>query len=328
MNFSNFVLTILISLIGLFLYPDTLIGPMWGRLLSGVGIFFIAFYFFVKEFGIYFNKELIRPIISFCLPMFIYFIFAWCLSYFDRFVINNYMDASKVAIYDFAIKCTFLLDYFQSGLAQAIFPKIYTIWRDKNLHESTVEVNRYYNGYTAISLLAIPLLVVIIPLIVPLVVHNKDYFLSFSFLAILSISFTTRGLLNMYHAPIIFFKKTRVLPKIYFFIAIFQIIISIVLIKYFNLMGAVYALFITKILQVLFTYFESRKIFKFNFNKIKLIWLPLICVLIVIFSEQFTYYFSRMIIEVIQLIVIYLLVYFVYKNEISMLVKELKIFKK
>jgi O-antigen/teichoic acid export membrane protein len=327
LNLSNFVLTILISLIGLYLYPDSLIGPMWGRLLSGAGIFLLAFYFFSKEFGIYLNKELIKPIISFCFPMLIYGIFIWCLSYFDRFVINNYMDASKVAIYDFAIKCTFLIDYFQTGLTQAIFPKIYTIWKNKNLNESTPEVNSYHNGFTAISLLAIPLLVIAIPLLVPLVVYNKDYFLSFGFLAILSISFTTRGLLNMYHAPIIFFKKTKVLPKIYLFIAIFQIISSIILIKYFNLTGAVYAVFITKILQVFFTYLESRKIFKYKFNKVKLIWLPLICVLMVIFSEQFIFCINRMIIEVIQLIIIYLLVYFIYKNEILMFIKEFK-FKK
>jgi O-antigen/teichoic acid export membrane protein len=328
LNFSNFILTILISLIGLYLYPDSLIGPMWGRLLSGVGIFLIAFYFFTKEFGIYFKKELIKPILSFCFPMFIYGIFIWCISYFDRFVINNYMDASKVAIYDFAIKCTFLLDYFLGGLAQAIFPKIYTIWKDNNLKESTIEVNRYHNGFTAISLLAIPLLVIVIPLLVPLVVYNKDYFLSFGFLAILSISFATRGLLNMYHAPIMFFKKTKVLPKIYFFIAVFQIIISIIFIKYFDLIGAVYAVLIAKILQVLFTYFESRKIFKYSFNKVKLIWLPLISILIVIISEQFAFYINRMIIEAFQLIIIYSLVFIVYKNEIQTLLKESKILKK
>ena len=59
-NLFNFILTIAISLSGLYLYPHTLIGPMWGRLLSGVGIFLLALYFFATEFGLNFQTKLLK----------------------------------------------------------------------------------------------------------------------------------------------------------------------------------------------------------------------------------------------------------------------------
>ena len=92
-NIFNFILTfIAISLVGLFLYPHTLIGPMWGRLLSGVGIFLLAFYFFYTEFGLVFQPKLLKAIFNFCLPVLIYFLMSWVLSYIDRYIINYFLS--------------------------------------------------------------------------------------------------------------------------------------------------------------------------------------------------------------------------------------------
>jgi O-antigen/teichoic acid export membrane protein len=319
-NIVNFILVISVSLFFLYRYPFTLNGPMFGRLIPAAFTFCTVIYYLISEFGFRYNKEMVRKIVSFCTPFVIYALLIWSVSYIDRFIITYFLvDPTFVGIFDFAVKCTLLIDLFQSGLANAISPKIYTIWKDQNLRESTMEVNRYYNGLTAASLLVIPLLSLSFPLLVPLIVKNEIYYQSFAFLGILSIGFAFRGLFTMFISPIFFFKYTRALPKIFFFVAVIQIIVTAFFIKYFGLMGAVWASFITKIVQVLFLYIESRKIFHFKFNYIKQIYLPLICTIVVLILEflipQEYLFYNRS----FQFILICILVFAVYRKDIRLL---------
>lgn len=286
-NLFNFILTIVISLAGLYLYPHTLIGPMWGRQLSGVGIFVLAFYLFYREFGFAFQTKLLRGIFTFCSPVFIFFLMSWVLSYIDRYIINYFLTTADVGVYDFAMKCTMLIDFILMGLTNSILPKIFLIWTDQKINSSTMEVNRYYNAFTAITVCIIALTILIIPILVPLIVFKQSYYAAFEFVPLLAVSFIFRGAYTMYLMPVLFFKKTKVLPKVFFFSAVMQIIVSVLMIKQWGLAGVVWSVVITKPIQVVFLAFESRKIFHFTFNKIKLIVLPIIYLLIVILADMF-----------------------------------------
>lgn len=321
LNIFNFVLTIGISLPILLYEPYSLNGPMYGRLLSGLGIFLLALFFFIKEFRLSFHKKLLRGIIVFCYPLLIYFILVWIVGNVDRYIIAYFLNTSDIGIFDFAIKCTFLLEFFQSGLSSSVYPKIFTIWKDQDVRHSTMETNRYFNGFTAITMLIIPVLVIVLPLIIPLVVNNKDYFITFNFLAILFAGYTLSGLRAYFTAPLMYFKKTKALPRVYFFSAIFQVILTIYFIKHFGLMGAVWAFFAVRLLQVVFLYIESRKIFRFTFNTTKQIFLPAFYILLVILSEIFMIEKYRMLTQIIQMIIICTLVLWVYRREISMVAK-------
>lgn len=320
-NIINFVLTIVLSVAFLFMYPNTLMGPMWGRLLSGVGIFVIAIYAFSKEFGIQFKTKYLKPIIYFCFPVFVYYILTWILANIDRFIINGFLTKSDIAIYDIALKSTLLIEYFQMGIVNSFYPKIFKIWNEEKLTKLTPEVNRYFNGFTAVTLLVIPVFVVVVPIIVPQIITQNDYSGMFPFLSLLSLGFVTRSLFGMFSAPIYYLKKTKLLPRIFLYSAICQVILSIALIKYFGLWGAVWAGFIVKLLQVFFLYVETRKIFTYSFNKVKQIFLPLGYVIIIIISEVIMVEKYRFLIHISQMIFIGILVFWVYRREITLLAK-------
>ena len=327
-NVVNFILVISVSLIILNLFPYSLNGPMYGRLIPAAFSFCSVIYYMTKEFGLRFNKEMIKKIISFCYPFVIFSLLMWVISYIDRFIISHFLvDPMYVGIFDFTVKCTLLIELFQTGMYSAISPKIYNIWKVQNIRESTIDVNRYYNGLTAASLLVIPLLSIIFPILIPFVVKKQIFYQSFAFFGILSVGFAFRGLNGMFISPIYYFKKTKILPKVYAIISLIQIIISIIFIKYFGLIGAVWANFITKIVQVVLLYFASRKIFNFKFNYLKQIYLPLIYTIIVLVLESITPPQYSIYCRILQLIIIYSLVLAVFRNEIMML-PILKRFKK
>ncbi len=324
-NLFNFVLTIAISLIGLYLYPHTLIGPMWGRLLSGVGIFLLALYFFASEFGLAFQTKLLRGIFIFCLPMLIYFLMSWVLSYIDRYIINYFLTTSDVGVYDFAVKCTLLIDFLLMGLSNSIAPKIYKIWTDEKLSQSTMEVNRYYNAFTAITVLMISITILFIPILVPLIVYKQSYYAAFAFVPLLSLSFIFRGAYTMYLMPVLFFKKTKVLPKIFFFSAVIQIIVSVLMAKEWGLTGVVWSVVITKPVQVYFLYLESKKIFQFKFNAMKLLFLPLLFSVLIILTEFFlTGRINHILSHSLELAMGIILVVLIYRKELTTLLQTFK----
>jgi O-antigen/teichoic acid export membrane protein len=322
-NISNFVMTILFSLAGLFMFPFTLTGPMWGRLLSGVGIFIIAFFSLSKKSTLRLNQndELMQTL-RFSLPVMIFLIMSWSISNIYPFIMKNFMRLQDIAVFGLSIQFTYLVDFILNGMNSSIWPKVYGLINDNKLTGSTPELNKYFSGFNAFALLVIPASTFFIPLILPLFI-NKDYETSFIFLSVLNIGFISRGLFTYFLTPVYLLKKTKVLPKIYLFTATVQIIISIFLIRYYGIWGAVAANLITKIIQNLFLYFEVRKFFTLKFNSLKFIWLPLIVTIVVISSEYFLTKHNLHLIRLFQMIFSYLMVYVFYRNEISLLLKQL-----
>ncbi|MFH0893482.1 MAG: oligosaccharide flippase family protein [Bacteroidota bacterium] len=322
-NSFNFAITILISLAGIFLYPYTLIGPMWGRLLSGVLIFILALYFFIHEFGFRIKKELFKTILNFCLPLLAYSALLWIVNYIDRFIINDYFNPTEVAIYDFGLKCIIVVDFFQNGLTAAIYPKVFDIWVNNTSRTSTVEVNRYFSGFTAVSILLIPFVIFIMPLALPAIITNKDFYIAFGFLPLLAVQFVFRGLMSMYLAPVYFYKKTKVLPIVFFIAAVLQVGLGIFLIRQLGIMGAVWTLVIIKPVQVLLLYFASNRYYHFKINLLKFILLPLLFsafIVAIYFLPLFTQpHLNNLAILAFSVIIVSI----AYRNEVRLLVRQL-----
>ncbi|MCK9220492.1 MAG: oligosaccharide flippase family protein [Bacteroidales bacterium] len=315
-NSFNFILTIGFSLIGLYLYPFTLIGPMWGRLLSGVGIFLFAFFFLIREYGIDFKKEYIRPMALYCAPILIYFLFSWVLSNINNFIILGFMTKEDIAIFDFAIKCTLLIDFFQNGMTYVVNPKIFSILKEDSLTSSTPRINKYYSGFSAVNLLFIPAFVIAIPLLLHPFIRNVAYYQSFTFLSLLSVGFASRVWFYMYQVPLFYFNQTKALPRVFFYSALFQIVLTIPMIKYFGLPGAVWASFLVKPAQAFFLHLACRKVFHFSLNKWKIYYIPIIYMVIVALSAFFITDSNRYWVEGGHLLLAIGLVYIVYRHEL------------
>lgn len=319
-NLSNFIITIIVSLAGIYLYPGTLAGPIGGRFLAGMAMFLVTFFFMQKEFGLRWDKAILKSAILFSFPILLYNIMSWVLSFADRYIINYFMKAKDVGVFDFAIKCTIVIEFIQAGLGNSIFPKIYSMWKDQDIAHSTPEVNKYYSGFTALSVIIVAVMIITIPLAIPLFVYKPDYYEAFVYTPLICLGFLFRGLFNMYLAPIYFFKRTSVLPRLYLVISIVQLLLEIVLIKYFGLWGAVWALLIIKPLQALVLYTESRKLFGFSFNKTKLIGLPVMYSAAVIVLELLLGdSMNRILLHAIELAVAVIAVAALYKQEMKQL---------
>ena len=316
-NISNFILTIASSLILLYLFPYTLFGPILGRLIPAIISASIALFLVGREYGLAWNQEYVKKIVSYCSPIFLYALLTWVVTYIDRFLILRLMgDSTYVGIFDIAVKLVIGLDLVMTGLVNTINPKIFNIWKIEGLRESNIEINRYYNGITAFFLLIIPLFVILAPILIPLVIHKAIYFQAFAFLAILASGYMTRVWFYMFLAPMMFFKRTAALPRVFVLSALFEIVVAIILIKYFGLMGAVWTNFMVKPVQALLMYLECRKVYTFKVNAWKIFYTPIIFIVLVIVSESLTPLSMKFYIETGQFLAALILVYFAYRKEL------------
>ncbi len=323
LNISNFVITISGSLILLYLFPFTLYGPILGRLLAAIFAASASLLLLTKEYGFEWKKSFIKPIFTFTAPLMLFALLTWVVSYIDRFIILRFMtDPTYVGIYDFGIKLVLGIELLLVGLVNVVNPKVFTVWKNQQLHGSSVEVNRYYNGLTAFVLLLIPLFVLLAPILIPLVIKKAIYYQAFGLLAILAAGYASRIWFYMFMAPLMFFKRTKVMPRIFAASAIFEIIAAIFMIQWLGLMGAVWVNFMVKPLQALLLYLESRKVFHYSFNPWKIIYLPVIFMLVVLISEIFITNQTRIFFHAGQLLVSILLVWFAYRRELVPLIRD------
>lgn len=315
-NVINFVATLSISLIGLFIYQNSLWGPILGRFLSGIIIFVLSFIGFIRHYNFKLQFNFLKKGLEFSVPMLVFFIFNWAMNYYDRIIIENNMPLADLAVYDFATKCSLPLEFLQNGLFAAITPLIYKIWREQNLNESTPEVNRYFNGYSAIFLILIPLSCLFIPLLVPLVIHKTIYFESFKYIGIIAVGYCFKAYYFMYYVVVLYHNKTKVMPVVYLILATIQITLMLISTSYFGIMGIILSTLFVKMIQPIVMSFFVKGLFIFNFNKLKIIYLPLIFMVVVLISQCFINTISIYWIYSFQLIVALSAVYFVYKNEL------------
>lgn len=312
----NFCVTVIISLILIYQFPFELTGPMWGRFLSGCLIFLLTLVYNLREFGISFTVPFIKEIRQYATPVVIFSLLTWVLGYINNYILNAFETTSEVGIYDFGLKCTLLIEYGAIGLLSAINPRIYKLWKNEGVNYSTTEENKYNHVFSAFNILLISVNILVLPFIIRLFVTNEGYYESIIFLPILCASFSFRGLYNTLMNPLYYFKRTKVLPRIFLISAIIQIVSGIILIKFFGIWGAVWSYFLVKPLQLFFLWRESRRVFEFKFNIVKMLLMPMIYSFAVILITQIEY-FSELQGLIVQLVIALTLVLIVYKNEVK-----------
>lgn len=321
-NLINFFATLLLSLIGLYVYQNSLWGPILGRFYSGIVIFILSFFGFIRHYRFQFNQVFFREALRFSVPMFIFFVFNWAMNYYDRIIIENNMTLSDLAVYDFATKCTLPLEFLQNGLFAAITPIIYKIWREKNITQSTQEVNRYFNGYSALFLILVPLSCLVIPFVVPLVIHKTIYFESFKYIGMMAVGYCFKAYYFIYYIVVLYYNKTKIMPIVYLILAAIQITLMYISTSYFGIMGIIVSSIFVKMIQPLIMAFFTKDVFSYNFNKLKIIYLPILFLLIVLISQYFMDTVAFLWLYFIQFVFITSIVYLVYKNEFIFVAKK------
>lgn len=326
-NLIHFIAVIGVSVLGLYILPLSLNGPIWGRFIGAAITFIWAIVYLTNESKLKYDGSILKRLLHYSAPLYIYSILYWIVANIDRYFILGLMSESYVAIFDFAIKMTLVIEFLQNGLSSAINPKVFKIWKENGDNpQGNISINKYFHVFALINIFSVPILYISIPLLVPIVVNNHDLYQSFTLLPVLFAGMIVKVWYYYLIAPIFYFKKTKVLPIVFSISALFQILTTYFGIKYFNIEGAVWANFLTKVLQVVLLSIFVTKFYSFRVNAKKFIIFPSIYVLLLIVSEILFKHINLYLINIIHLAVLTILGYYIFRKEIhiSQIVKLFK----
>src|SRR5258708_21067291 len=86
-----------------------------------------------------------------------------------------YMQLGQIGIYDFASKCLLSIEFALSGFYNSFFPKVLGIVALQTEKKSTIEINRYYNGLTAVTILLVGFCIFLFPIIIEWFITKPGY---------------------------------------------------------------------------------------------------------------------------------------------------------
>ena len=317
-NVTNFILTIGISISALYLYGDSIMGPLSGRLYSGIVIFILAFFYMYKNYGIKSDSAFLKEINKFCLPLLLFLILFWVFNNGDRFFIEKILSTELVGLFDFGIKCTLGIEVLFSGLNNSIYPKIYSLIKEKASKEKIKEiVNKYASGYLVVVVIAIIITLTTVPFAVTLLIKKTFYHKALAFIAILALAQIFKVLYFIYLAPLLYHKRTDLIAKSFVFATSIQLIITYLLIYFLGFNGIIIAYLTTKPLQILFVFIESNKFLQIPINITKQIILPITLCLVTLICQLIIKNNQALIYNPLIALIILIITTFFYRKEIK-----------
>jgi O-antigen/teichoic acid export membrane protein len=326
-NLINFIATISISVAGLYLHPDSISGPINGRLFSGVIIFLLGLYVFKSNATWEFEKYFLKEIVSFCSPYLLFVISIWAVSNIDRFFLVSSVNSTRLAAYDQLLKCFIGIEFLQNSISAIIFPKVFELWSKNGELKTTKETNRYFNVFTALNICWLIIFCLVIPVFIKVFIPKEEYYHSFDYIGLISAGYTLRSILNFYLSSILYSKSIKNLLKIFFTSSVVQISLTFFMVKQMGLLGAIYAGIITKMVQVLFSYLFTRTVFTYEFNFFKIYCFPFLYLLLNIVC--YTYFDGYNIwVYLGQFFLFSIAFYFAFRKEIIVVINQFLLKKK
>jgi O-antigen/teichoic acid export membrane protein len=287
-NMVSFFLTALFTIVGLRLYPDTLIGPVGGRMLAFVisGMWAMASVY--GTFGFHFSFPTLKQVIPFNTYQFIYLLQQWVINYFDRFILALLVVMSDLGVYDFTIKCLLVIDFVIGAMVNSFLPKILKQSSAQTVDGSSIVINRYYNGLTAVIMLMVSGTILVLPILMTWYVTyatKPGYLSSAQLVPWASLVFLLRGMRYFFSLPYNVQKDSKPLPVIFLIVSAVKVVMSYFLILRWGLYGAIFATLISSGFEIVLFWSWKRNQFHFFFNPLKLIGGPVFLMAVILLIE-------------------------------------------
>lgn len=289
-NLVSFILIVIFTIAGLYFFNDSLSGPVTGRCIAtGISVIILLIRIY-SRYGIHLDFSIVKEMLGFNQGILIYQILQWFNLYLDRFLMGRYLSLATVGVYDIASKCLMMIEFVMAGFNGSFLPKVLGKLALQKEKKATVEINRYYNGLTAVSIILIPLSILLIPFVIDVLVdwfHKPGYSSVMDLIPYLALGYLFRTLRLYTSMPYSALKKATLLPFYYFGIIIVKAGLMIWFLWQWKVMGVVFSLVIGYAIESAVLYWGIRKDFRFDFNPVKIIVVPILFGAMVLVAEPF-----------------------------------------
>ena len=318
-NVLSFGLIASFTIIGLELYPNSLMGPLVGRVFAGAIACTWALVRIFKEFGFHFDFTWLKSSFSFNLYTFIYQLLQWVNNYFDRIVMLIVLSLADVGIYVFATQCLIVLELLMSSLHSTFYPRVVSAVMEQEEKESSQSINRYYHGLTGVIMLGVCMGVLVLPWAIEAFVWKPAYHATIPYLPYLATIYFFRTMRLFFTAPYGILKYTKPLPFIYVVIAGIKIVLMLLLMPSLEIYGVIVGSLVSAAIEIVLLQYNIRSMFRFKFNFFKIVGAPMTLFLLIITLEPMLGQQYPYTIHSIYILACALLLWWGYRKEIQVI---------
>lgn len=309
------------TIIGLKLFPNTLIGPLGGRLLAGfLSTGWVLLRVF-REYGVHFKSPWQQTSFSFNAYTFVYQLQQWTINYVDRFLILIFMQFSlpAVGVYDFALKCLVPVELLLNGLNATINPKIVKLISGQSTKGSTPEINRYFYGLVALILLGICVSIIVIPWVINFFIGKSDYAQSLQYLPYIALVYIFKSMRLYFVLPYSILRKMKRINIVNFFVSFFKIGLMVLLLIHWQLYGVVAASYAAFAVELVLLWYYLKDDYIMHFNAFKLLIAPMLMFLLIICVEPWASNYYPTLLHVGYGVLCVILLWLAYRRELKVI---------
>lgn len=318
-NVLSFSLLALCIIVGFEIYPNSLAGPILGRLAASVIPAVWALTRIFREFGFHWDFGWLKSSFSFNAYTFIYQLQQWVINQFDRVLMVFFLTLSDVGIYDFALKCLIPVELLMNSLHSSFYPKVVSAVTAQTKKESTPGVNRYYYGLTAVVMLLVSGSMLVLPWVIELFVVKPEYHDAIRYIPYVGVVYFFKCARLFFVVPYGILKYSKPLPVIYLVVSLLKVLLTIALVGVMNIYGVILASAISGLVELFIVRRNLRNVFEFRFNSVKMIFVPLSLLLLIIVLEPTLGLLYPNVVHAFYLISCGGLLWWAYRNELELI---------
>jgi O-antigen/teichoic acid export membrane protein len=285
-NLLSFFLIALFTVAGLYFFPDELIGPIGGRFaavaITGSWVLFTIY----RQFGFHFDFSFLRNTLGFNHPSFLYQVMQWFNNSYDKVLMSTLgLPLSQIGIYDLTVKVVTAIEFVLSGFYNSFFPKVLGIVALQTEKRTTIEINRYYNGLTAVTILLVGLCIFFFPIIIEWFITKPGYLEAIPWIPFVAVTYLLRTIRFYVTMPYAAIRYQKPLPFFYVLIVAAKIGAMLFLIPRYGIMGVLLSTWIGYGIEAIVLYFGIRSKFLFKVNGFKTVIAPMLMALVIVILE-------------------------------------------
>jgi O-antigen/teichoic acid export membrane protein len=240
------LVSVVVSIILILVYRWGLIGVYSGTILGNFIGVLVAIYYLRNSYSLVFSCAKLKEMLNYSLALVPAAVGIYVALYIDRIAIKELMTLTDVGIYGVAYRLASVIHLLTAGVQGSLTPLIYNNYQLPSTPGEVARIYRYYLFFTLMVFMALGLFSQEILIIFT----TPDYYEAYKIVPFLVAAFV---LTRMYvFAPgLVIGKKTKTIAAIYLFSAVLNIMLNFLLIPYFGIEGAAFALVVGGLFQFL-----------------------------------------------------------------------------
>jgi O-antigen/teichoic acid export membrane protein len=307
----------------LLLEENRYLGQIWAYLLIG---FIFSLYFIGRIFSttkIAFNKDHIKYILTFSVPLIPYYLSSTILAFFDRIMINNTIDAAAAGVYSLGYNIAMLLSIVITATQTALMPDYFKFLNAKKYSRLDALIRKVFSLITIAALGLILFTDEIVQILVDEKFHEGGIIVP-----IVVLGYVFYGMFTVYGRYIGYVKKTIYSSLILILSGISNIILNVIFIPQYGYIAAAYSTAVSYLFLFFLSWFVSRFVLKQKMTPLWIVWKPTIILISLLIVAPFV---TTIISDLLLLIVIKLSIWglyalFLFQREFRLLLRSFSTF--